>query len=67
MVVRPAAIKSTVKSPSSYKSGVKTVFIPVENKDDLIDVASIVKDNLKIIPVTTVKEVLELTGLIKNK
>ena len=55
------------KLMAAYKSGVKTVFIPVENKDDLIDVASIVKDNLKIIPVTTVKEVLELTGLIKSK
>lgn len=55
------------KLMAAYKSGVKTAFIPVENKDDLIDVASIVKDNLKIIPVATVKEVLELTGLINNK
>ena len=39
--------------------GVKKVFIPYENKEDLEDVAEEVKEKLEIIPVKKAAEVLE--------
>ncbi|WP_024864910.1 endopeptidase La [Butyrivibrio sp. FCS014] len=51
------------KLMAALRSGVKTAFIPVDNEQDLIDVADEVKENLEIIPVKTVEEVLERTGV----
>ena len=43
---------------AAQRSGVKRVFIPKDNVDDLKDVAPEVVDALEIIPVTAVDEVL---------
>ncbi len=51
------------KLMAALRSGVKTAFIPYENEQDLVDVADEVKENLEIIPVKTVMEVLERTGV----
>ena len=51
------------KLMAALRSGVKTAFIPADNEQDLIDVADEVKENLEIIPVRTVDEVLERTGI----
>lgn len=55
------------KLMAAVRAGVKTVFIPVDNKEDLIDVADEVKENLEIIPVRSVREVLIRTSVIKDK
>ncbi len=55
------------KLMAALRSGVTTAFIPVENEDDLVDVADEVKDNLDIIPVTSVEEVLRRTGVADVK
>ncbi len=47
------------KSMAAYRGGVKTVFIPKENLADLEEVDSIVKDNIRFIPVSFVEEILE--------
>ncbi len=46
------------KSMAAYRGGVKTVFIPKDNLADLEDVDSIVKENIKFIPVSFVEEIL---------
>ena len=52
------------KLMAAQRAGVKQVFIPEENQDDLVDVAEEVKASLKIVPVHYVKEVLEQTGFL---
>ena len=49
---------------AALRSGIKTVIIPQENAKDLADVPDNVKNELEIIPVSTVDEVLKiaLTG-----
>ena len=47
------------KLMAAQRSGVKQVFIPEENADDLKDVAEEVKEALTITPVSTVEEVLQ--------
>ena len=47
------------KLMAAQRAGVKTVFIPEENVEDLRDVAAEVKDQLEIIPVRDTAEVLE--------
>lgn len=47
------------KLMAAQRSGVKKVFIPIDNKPDLKDVAKEVKDQLEIVPVSTVKDVLD--------
>ena len=54
------------KLMAAYQAGVKTALIPADNEQDLIDVADEVKENLNIIPVHTVKEVLNLTEIISD-
>ena len=54
------------KLMAAQRAGVKQVFIPEENKDDLVDVAEEVKASLKIVPVHYVKEVLEQTGILSS-
>ncbi|SEA99648.1 ATP-dependent Lon protease [Pseudobutyrivibrio sp. ACV-2] len=51
------------KLMAAERAGVKQVFIPAENEQDLIDVAEEVKNNLEIIPVNTVDEVLAAVGI----
>ena len=43
---------------AALRSGVKTVLIPQENEKDLADIPDNVKSGLKIVPVSTVDEVL---------
>ena len=49
--------------PALDSAGVKQVFIPKDNVDDLKDVAEEVKAALEITPVSTVQEVLSALGL----
>ncbi len=51
------------KLMAAERAGIRKVLIPKENEDDLKDVADEVKEKLTIIPVQTVAEVLEITGL----
>jgi ATP-dependent Lon protease len=51
------------KLMAAERAGIRKVLIPKENEDDLKDVADEVKEKLTIIPVQTVVEVLEITGL----
>ena len=53
------------KLMAAQRAGVTRVFIPKDNVNDLRDVAEEVKSKLEIIPVTTVEEVLEQTGVKK--
>ncbi len=55
------------KLMAAQRAGVKKVFIPAENTDDLKEVAQEVKDQLEIIPVTEAREVLEELGLIQPR
>jgi ATP-dependent Lon protease len=45
---------------AALRSGIKTVLIPAENEKDLADVPDNVKSGLRIIPVSTVDEVMAL-------
>jgi ATP-dependent Lon protease len=49
---------------AAQRSGVKQVFIPKDNTDDLKDVPEEVKQELTITPVSTVEEVLSELGVI---
>ena len=55
------------KLMAAQRAGVKTAFIPKENEEDLKDVAEEVKEELTIIPVETVEDVLEHTGVIEER
>ncbi len=48
------------KSMAAYRAGIKTVFIPEENRCNLEDVDPVVKANIRFIPVNTVDEILAL-------
>ncbi|TQS72691.1 endopeptidase La [Rhodobacteraceae bacterium] len=50
---------------AALRGGIKTVFIPEENEKDLAEIPDNVKQGLKIIPVTHVKEVLDQALLRK--
>ena len=47
------------KSMAAYRTGVKTVFIPKDNIADWDEVDTIVKENVKFVPVSNVSEILE--------
>ena len=47
------------KSMAAYRMGVKTVFIPEENRKDLEEVDDVVKEHVAFIPVSHVSEVLK--------
>ena len=49
---------------AAARAGVKTVYIPKENEDDLKDIAPEVKEKLTIIPVEQVDEVLKTVGIL---
>ncbi|MFC3180361.1 endopeptidase La [Cypionkella sinensis] len=44
---------------AALRGGIKTVFIPVENEKDLVEIPDNVKQGLQIIPVTNVRDVLK--------
>ena len=46
------------KSMAAYRGGVKTVFIPKENLADLEEIDSVVKENVRFIPVSYAEEIL---------
>jgi len=48
------------------RAGVKTVFIPADNEQDLTDVAPEVLEKLEVIPVREVSEVLTRLGLLEK-
>ena len=45
---------------AAARAGIKKVFIPEENEDDLKEVAKEVLDELEIIPVKRVEDVLKI-------
>jgi ATP-dependent Lon protease len=45
---------------AALRAGLKTVVIPSENEKDLAEIPDNVKNNLKIVPVSTVEEVLKV-------
>ncbi len=47
------------KSLAAYRAGIKTILIPAENTKDIDELESVVKENLKIIPVSTMDEVIK--------
>lgn len=53
------------KLMAAQRAGIKKVFIPYENIEDLEDVAREVKEELEIIPVKRVEEVLQKVALIQ--
>ncbi|MBQ4417151.1 MAG: endopeptidase La [Butyrivibrio sp.] len=52
---------------AAQRAGVKRAFIPKDNEDDLRDVPQEVKDQITVIPVRTVREVLEQTGVLTDE
>lgn len=54
------------KLMAAVRAGVKTVFIPKENMEDLSEVAAEVKEQLAINPVEKVTDVFEKTGIKSN-
>lgn len=55
------------KLMAAERAGVRKVFIPKENIDDLRDVAAEVRDRLEIIPVESIEEVLTALGILKKE
>lgn len=47
------------KSLAAKHAGVKTIFIPMENKKDLEEIPASVKEKVKFVPVSQLEEVLE--------
>ena len=45
---------------AALRGGIKKVIIPIENVKDLAEIPDNVKNDLEIIPVTTVEEVLKV-------
>ncbi|HOV22184.1 MAG TPA: endopeptidase La [bacterium] len=56
-VLKIGGLKSKILA--AHISGIKKIIIPIENKKDLIDLPKKIRDELEIIPVETVKDVLE--------
>ena len=55
------------KLMAAQRAGVRKVFIPAENEDDLRDVAQEVKDQLEIIPVSEASQVLRELGILPGE
>ena len=53
------------KLMAASRAGIQTVFIPMENEDDLDEVPQEVRDKLTIVPVADVEEVLRKTGILE--
>ncbi len=48
------------KTLAAYRSGIKTVLIPQENEKDIDELETVVKENIRIIPVRNMEEVLSV-------
>ncbi len=46
---------------AAHRSGLKVVLIPEKNEKDLVDVPKKVREDLKIIPVTHMDQVIEIS------
>lgn len=55
------------KTMAAYLAGVKTIIIPKDNLDDLCEVADEVKANVRIVPVSTIGEVLDIALAKENE
>lgn len=55
------------KLMAAQRAGVTKVFVPVDNVDDLDDVAEEVKEKLDIVPVKHIREILKETGVLKEQ
>lgn len=51
------------KSLAAYRAGIQTILIPEDNKKDIDELETVVKENLSIVPVSTMDEVLKLALL----
>ena len=56
----------TEKLMAAVRAGVKTVLIPEENADDLDEVPAEVKDQLQILPMHTIAQVFQKTGIVQS-
>ena len=54
------------KAMAAYKSGVKTVIIPVKNLPDVSEIDPVVRDRVEFIPVETIDEVIKVAILSKS-
>ncbi len=52
---------------AAHRAGIKTVIVPKENKKDLVDIPSAVKDDLKFVFVEHIDEVLKEALAFPNK
>ncbi len=48
------------KSMAAYKSGVKTVIVPMKNSSDIAETDPVVRENIEFIPVDSINEVIKL-------
>ncbi len=55
------------KLMAAQRAGVKQVFIPEENQDDLMDVPEETRQSLHIVPVHWVSDVLKQTGILTQE
>ena len=46
------------KSMAAYRGGIKTVFIPKDNIADIDEVDTVVKENVRFVPVSDVDEII---------
>ena len=53
------------KSMAAYKSGAKTVIIPYDNRNDIVEFDEEIKSSLTFIPVKHISEVLDI-AIIKQ-
>ena len=52
---------------AAHRAGIKRVFIPSENRDDLRDVPEEVRSAVEIVTVSEVSDLLQTAGLLKKK
>ncbi len=55
------------KTAAAYRAGIKTVIIPWENSRDIDDITPEVKENLKLVPVKSMDEVLDIALAKRRK
>ena len=55
------------KTMAAYREKIKTVLIPQDNMSDLYEVDEIVKKHISFIPLTSVKQALDINLIIDNK
>ncbi len=48
------------KTLAAYRAGIRTIVIPAENKKDIDELEDVVKEHVKIVPVSKMEEVLKI-------